>query len=45
VLLKLHHSYSLPGKPNCKYSQQRAGRFIIKRKVSYLAYKLNIPVA
>jgi hypothetical protein len=45
VLLKLHHGYSLPGKPNRKYSQQRAGRFTIKRKVSHLAYELDIPAA
>jgi hypothetical protein len=45
VLLKLHHSYSLPGKPNRKYSQQQAGRFTIKRKISHLAYKLDIPAA
>jgi hypothetical protein len=45
VFLKLHHGYTLPGKPNRKYSQQRAGRFKIKRKVSPLAYELEIPEA
>ncbi len=45
VFLKLYHGYTLPGKPNRKYSQQRARRFTIKRKVSHLAYELDIPPA
>ena len=43
MYLKLHHRYTLPGKPNRKYSQQRAGKFTIKRKVSHLAYELDLP--
>jgi hypothetical protein len=45
VYLKLHHGYTLPGKPNRKYSQQRTQPLTIKRKVSHLAYELDIPLS
>jgi hypothetical protein len=43
VFLRLHHGYHLPGKPPRKLSQQRAGPFVIKRRVGRLAYELDLP--
>jgi transposase InsO family protein len=43
VTLKLHHGYRIPGIKNKKLSIQRVGRFKIKRRVSPLAYELELP--
>jgi hypothetical protein len=43
VYLRLHRGYHLPGKPSRKLSQQRAGPFVVKRRVGRLAYKLDFP--
>jgi hypothetical protein len=43
VYLRLHRGYHLPGKPSRKLSQQRAGPFVIKRRVGRLAYELDFP--
>src|SRR2546421_4645816 len=43
VYLQLHRGYNLPGKPNAKISQQRAGPFTVLRKVKNLAYELELP--
>jgi hypothetical protein len=43
VMLKLHHGYRIPGVKNRKLSIQRVGRFKIKRRVSPLAYELELP--
>ena len=43
VMLKLHHGYRVPGIKNKKLSIQRVGRFKIKRRVSPLAYELELP--
>jgi hypothetical protein len=43
VMLKLHHGYRVPGVKNKKLSIQRVGRFKIKRRVSPLAYELELP--
>ena len=46
-MLKLHHGYCIPGVKNRKLSIQRSiqrvGRFKIKRRVSPLAYELELP--
>ena len=43
--LRLHHGYRLPSKPDQKLSQQRCEPFLIKRRISRLAYKLKLPPA
>lgn len=43
VYLRLHRGYHLPGRPPRKYSQQRAGPFVIKRRIGRLAYELDLP--
>jgi hypothetical protein len=43
VMLKLHDGYRVPGVKNKKLSIQRTGRFRIKRRVSPLAYELELP--
>jgi hypothetical protein len=43
VYLQLHRGYNLPGKPNAKLSQQRAGPFTVLRKAGSLAYELELP--
>ena len=43
AFLRLHHGYSLPGKPNPKLSNQRTGPFLVKRRVGRLAYELELP--
>lgn len=43
VLLRLHDGYHLPGEPPKKYSQQRAGPWVVKRRVGDLAYELDFP--
>ena len=45
AFLRLHHGYNLPHKPNKKLSNQRAGPFLIKRRVGNLAYELDLPPA
>ena len=41
--LTMHRGDHLPGRPSRKYSQQRAGPFIVKRRVGRLAYELDLP--
>jgi hypothetical protein len=43
VYLRLHKGYHLPGKPNRKWSPQRAGPFKIVRRVDRNAYELDFP--
>lgn len=43
VYLRLHKGYHLPGKPNRKWSPQRAGPFRVIRKVGKAAYELDFP--
>ena len=43
VYLRLHRGYHLPGNPSRKYSQQRAGPFVVKKRVGRLAYELDFP--
>ncbi len=43
VYLRLHKGYHLPGKPARKLSQQRAGPFLIKRRIGRQAYELDLP--
>jgi len=44
AFIKLHHGYKIPGQENAKFSQQRAGPFIIKEVYGKgNAYKLNLP--
>ena len=43
VYLRLHRGYNLPGLKNPKLSNQRAGPFKILKKISTLAYRLEIP--
>jgi hypothetical protein len=45
VYLRLHKGYHLPGKPNRKWSPQRAGPFKVVRKIHRLAYELDFPAA
>jgi hypothetical protein len=42
-MLKLHYGYRIPDVKNRKLSIQRVGRFKIKRRVSPLAYELELP--
>ena len=41
--LKLHKKYKLSKVINSKFSNQRCGSFLIKRRVSRLAYELKLP--
>jgi len=41
--LRLHHRYSIAGKLNCKFGEQRVGPFRVIRRVGCLAYKLDLP--
>ena len=41
VYLRLYRRYYLPGNPSRKYSQQRAGPFIVKKHVRRLVYELD----
>ncbi len=43
VYLRLYKGYHLPSKPARKLSQQRARPFLIKRRISRLAYELDLP--
>ncbi|SLM41435.1 Ribonuclease H-like domain [Lasallia pustulata] len=44
VFIKLHKGYTLPSVTNQKLSNQQAGPLKIVKKISLLAYRLNIPV-
>lgn len=41
--LRLHHGYTIAGKPNRKLGQQRVGPFRVMRRVGRLAYELELP--
>jgi hypothetical protein len=43
AMLKLYHGYRVPGVKNKKLSIQRVGRFRVKRRISPLAYELDLP--
>lgn len=43
VYIRLHHGYTLPGKPAPKFSQQRIGPFKVIRKVGNMAYEVDLP--
>ena len=43
MYLRLHKGYHLPSKLTKKLSQQRAGPFLVKRRVGRLAYELELP--
>ena len=43
AFLRLHHGYTIPSRPGAKLSNQRAGPFLIKRRVGRLAYELELP--
>ena len=42
-MFKLHHDYRISGVKNRKLGLQRVGRFLIKRRISFLSYKLELP--